>query len=118
VQAALVDINAFNAGKKRDKALALLSAWLPDAVRFTAQVKKVDSHVKALEQAVSAAESRATTVHNNMRARIAGKDEELLEARRQAYQLSEQLRKQEQLLNRIAPDVLKELKSKKERTAR
>lgn len=27
---ALSDINAFNAGKKRDKALALLSAWLPD----------------------------------------------------------------------------------------
>ena len=31
IVAALSDINAFNAGKKRDKALSLLSAWLPEA---------------------------------------------------------------------------------------
>lgn len=31
---ALSDINAFNAGKKRDKALSLLSAWLPEAELF------------------------------------------------------------------------------------
>lgn len=30
IVSALSDINAFNAGKKRDKALDLLSAWLPD----------------------------------------------------------------------------------------
>lgn len=34
IVAALSDINAFNAGKKRDKALSLLSAWLPEAEKF------------------------------------------------------------------------------------
>jgi hypothetical protein len=111
VQAALADIGAFNAGKKRDRALALLAKWLPDAERFTAQIKKVDGHVKSLEQAVVAAENRATSIHNNLREHIAGKDDELLEARRQAYQLSERLRKQEQLIRKISPEVLAELKA-------
>ncbi len=115
VQAALSDISAFNAGKKRDRALTLLARWLPDAERFTAQIKKVDSHVKSLEQAVVAAENRATTIHDNMRGRIADKDEELLEARRQAYQLSERLRNQEQLLRKVSPEVLEYLKTQEKR---
>ena len=36
---ALSDINAFNAGKKRDRALALLSAWLPDMERFSREIQ-------------------------------------------------------------------------------
>jgi hypothetical protein len=46
---ALSDINALNAKKKRDTALALLEKWLPQAERFTAQIKTVDGYVKSLE---------------------------------------------------------------------
>ena len=38
ISTALDNINAFNAGKKRDKALKLLSDWIPEAERFTAQL--------------------------------------------------------------------------------
>lgn len=119
ITSALADINAFNARKKRDKALALLAAWLPDAERFTAQVKTVDKHVESLEQAVNAAEKRTAVVRDHMLNRIdckdeslAEKDRELLKTRQQAYQLSEQIRKQEALLRKIPSDVLEQLKTK------
>ena len=35
IVSALSDINAFNAGKKRDKALELIAAWLPDVEKFS-----------------------------------------------------------------------------------
>jgi hypothetical protein len=34
IVSALSDINAFNAGKKRDKALELVAAWLPEVEKF------------------------------------------------------------------------------------
>ena len=40
IVSALSDINAFNAGKKRDKALDLLSAWLPDVEKFSKEIGK------------------------------------------------------------------------------
>ena len=44
IVAALSDINAFNAGKKRDKALSLLSAWLPDVEKFTREIGKQSAY--------------------------------------------------------------------------
>ena len=35
IVSALSDINAFNAGKKRDKALELVAAWLPEVEKFS-----------------------------------------------------------------------------------
>ena len=40
IVSALSDINAFNADKKRDKALELLSAWLPDVEKFSKEIGK------------------------------------------------------------------------------
>ena len=44
------DINAFNAGKKKDKALELLSAWLPDVEKFS---KEIGKHTLFVLRAVS-----------------------------------------------------------------
>ena len=53
INIALANINAFNAGKKRDKALELLSNWIPEAEKFTAQLKSVNNHIESLEKAFS-----------------------------------------------------------------
>jgi len=123
VQAALSDINAFNAGKRRDKALNLLAKWLPQAEKFTAQIKKVDGYIKTLEQAeketqkrIKAVESkgdeRVRTVQNTMQKTIDGKDnqlaekdKEILAAQREAFNAADQLRRQmhqvESLIGRL-----------------
>ena len=50
--AALSDINAFNAGKKRDKALSLLSAWLPDVEKFTREIGKQNAYIDSLKKKI------------------------------------------------------------------
>ena len=47
---ALSDINAFNAGKKRDKALDLLSAWLPDVEKFSKEIGKQQAYIDSLKR--------------------------------------------------------------------
>lgn len=47
---ALSDINAFNAGKKRDKALSLLSAWLPEAEKFSREIGKQSAYIDSLKR--------------------------------------------------------------------
>jgi len=56
---ALSDINAFNAGKKRDRALALLSAWLPDMERFSREIQKQSDYINSLKQRVNQSEQYA-----------------------------------------------------------
>lgn len=46
---ALSDINAFNAGKKRDRALELLSAWLPDVEKFSREISKQSEYIDSLK---------------------------------------------------------------------
>ncbi len=50
IMAALSDINAFNAGKKKEAALAIITKWLPEAQRFTAQLSSVDSYINDVAQ--------------------------------------------------------------------
>ena len=52
IVAALSDINAFNAGKKRDKALSLLSAWLPEAEKFTREIGKQSAYIDSLKKKI------------------------------------------------------------------
>jgi hypothetical protein len=126
IEQALEGINAFNAKKQRDNALNLLEKWLPQAERFTAQIKTIDEHIKALERAEKEAGKRAQevektanrriqSVQGNMQNRIDSKDNELLKARKKAYQLSEQLRKTEALMRKVPQDVLDKIREKKER---
>mgnify|MGYP000606379096 CR=1 FL=1 len=49
---ALSDINAFNAGKKRDKALELIAAWLPDVEKFSKEISKQSAYINSLKEQI------------------------------------------------------------------
>ena len=115
IKTALADINAFNAGKKREKALEILSKWLPDAENFTAQVKTVDGYIKSLKQGNKDYEQRLETQNSNLLDKIEEKDDSLLRYKSEVYHLKETLRKQQRFLERIPPEILDQLKNKKER---
>ncbi|MDL2258613.1 plasmid recombination protein [Eubacteriales bacterium OttesenSCG-928-K08] len=109
IREALSDISAFNAGKKRDAALALLSKWLPEAEKFTAQVKTVDAHICKLEQAYE--HERGQAVH--YRSKALNNAESLEYKEMELEYLKKQYFKQKAILERIPPDVLEQVKQKK-----
>lgn len=116
IRKALSDINPINAKKQREKALAKITEWFPEAIRFTAQVKTVDSHIEALEKAAheadkrtkdaveaakAQADSQASTAIATMQRRVDSKDEQLHEYYQQAQQLKQTIRNQERLISKI-----------------
>jgi len=132
IKTALSDINPINAKKQRDKALATIRDWLPEATRFTAQIKTVDSHIKDLEKAAQDAEKRAKEAKNNadsrvdsaieitqrqMQREVDGKDEQLKEFYQQAQQLKQTIRNQETLISKIPLPIkdklIEEMQTKK-----
>ena len=58
VETAINDIGIIGNAKKRQAAVKVLHEWLPRAQYFTAQVNKVDGHIKALEQKERDAQAR------------------------------------------------------------
>ena len=52
IVSALSDINAFNAGKKRDKALELIAAWLPDVEKFSKEISKQSAYIDSLKEQI------------------------------------------------------------------
>ena len=129
IESALAGINPLNAKKQRDSALSILADWLPDAMRFTAQIKTVDGHIKALERAEQEAKARAKDAERSadgrvdnavthMQGKVDAKDEELQEARREAVRLKQQLRRAETMIYSIPLEMREKLmnKHKDERT--
>jgi len=115
ITSALADINAFNAGKKRGKALELLSKWLPDAENFTRQVKTVNSYIKSLETGNKGFEAMLKNDILNLKDKLSEKDESLFKYHQEVRRLQTALHKQQRLLERIPPEVLEQLKIKKGR---
>ena len=112
ITSALADINAFNAGKKREAALAMLSQWLPDAESFTRQVKTVDGYIKSLETGGKAFEAMLKNDISDLKDKLNEKNESLFQYHQEVRRLQEALRAQQRLLQRIPPKVLEELKEK------
>ena len=50
IVSALSDINAFNAGKKRDKALELVAAWLPEVEKFSKEIGRQQAYIDSLKE--------------------------------------------------------------------
>jgi hypothetical protein len=105
VRQALGDIGAFNAGKKRDEALAILADWLPDARKLTAQVKTVDGEIERLKDRV------CDFADNNdwLRSQNYEQEQDIKSLERNAYDLQQQLKKQQRLLDKIPPEVIEQL---------
>ena len=102
---ALSDINAFNAGKKRDRALALLSAWLPDMERFSREIQKQSDYINSLKQRVSQSEQYADHLRDGRYA----EELKVQEANRRIFELQRTNQQLERLVKLIPPEVLAEL---------
>lgn len=111
VELALTDINAVNARRKREEAMRLLAAWLPQAERFTAQLKTVQGHINYLEHSVDLDGQNLRWLRSNNRELEDKTIDQALEIRH----LQERLHQQKRLLDKIPPEVMKELKKQRER---
>jgi hypothetical protein len=123
IEAALSDINIFNAKKQSEKALDLLAKWLPEAQRFTAQMKTVDKQIRDLERAEEEAKRRAREAENSvdrriddvishMQGRVDAKDRELHEMWQESQKLKQQIRNATALIDRIPFDIREKLLKK------
>jgi hypothetical protein len=112
VMAALDGINPLNAKKKRDSAMKVLERWMPEAAKFSVQIKGIDGYIKELEQAERATQERiqkaedkgderVMAVRGAMKEAIAEKDEEILAVQREAYDNALKLRQQANNINRV-----------------
>jgi len=116
VERALEGINPLNAKKQREQAMGVLEKWFPQAERFTSQIKTIDDHIKALENARAEAEKQAreveraadsrvnkavTQTENYMQRRVDEVGSMLRMEIEKSKKLREQVRFQESLLSRV-----------------
>lgn len=103
LETALNDINMFNAGKKREEAVALLAQLLPEVESFHAEIQRMQA---AVSQSLSM--QRCSAEENE-----ALKDELTVERRTSAEQrakltvLEERYKKTEKLLSKVPKEVLR-----------
>ncbi len=95
----LKDITVFNAGKKRDEALKALTLWLPEAEKFTAQVKGTQDYINQLVDTSS-----------TLSKKLSEKEERFTELSMEAAYMRHSLKSQQRLLDKIPPKVMEELK--------
>jgi hypothetical protein len=123
-------INAFNAGKKKDEAIKLLADWLPEAVKFTAQIDTVSSYIEDLEKGIAEEQERRkkevaaerldkNTAVGGLVEKIEDKDDEIMRYKQKIYRLGEEMKAQKRLIDKISPEILEQIKpaekTKKER---
>lgn len=117
-KSAIKDINVLNAGKKRDEALALLERWVPEARRFTAQVKTLDGELRDLRTEASGTRNYAAALSGDINQLQADNRELAYERRRAERAASELLRKlerTERLLAKVPDEVMRQIKQSDKR---
>lgn len=102
---ALSDINAFNAGKKRDKALGLLSRWLPDAEKFSREIGKQSAYIDSLKAKIGQEADYAERMRDGKYA----EELKVREANKKIFELQRTNSQMERLLKKIPPEVLEEM---------
>jgi hypothetical protein len=130
VAKALESLNPLNAKSKRDSALKILEDWMPEAVKFTARIKEVDSYIKSLEkenmetekriaEAKAQADERVRSTKNTLQERLNSKDDEIVQkekeilaARRDEYETATKLRKQADKFDRLIGRLPLELRDR------
>ena len=97
----LENINAWNAGRQRDKVLKRLEAWLPRVNAFEAQLRPYEEQLKINRQ------NESILRQNEQRA------EEALQRERVANQsLTTELRKYRAFLSAIPPERIEEIRER------
>ncbi len=102
---ALSDINAFNAGKKRDKALELLSRWLPDVEKFSREISKQSEYIDSLKAKIGQEADYAERMRDGKYA----EELKVQEANKKIFELQRTNSQMERLLRKFPPEVLEEL---------
>lgn len=103
--------NAFNAGKKRDFALKMLEKWLPQAEKFTVQIKTVDKEIKNLKGLVDIKDQTASY----WKAESNEDKEKIYNANKEIYRLQNQLEKQARLISSIPPEIFEQLSTNRKK---
>ena len=115
VTAAVADINVLNAGKKRDNALDLLEKWMPQAEKFTAQIKTVEGYIRTLEQDKQcniSVKRDLADCNNDLKKKLSDKEYEIYRAGKKIYDLQCQIEKQKRLLDKLPPEIRQQLNRK------
>ncbi len=102
---ALSDINAFNAGKKRDKALEMIAAWLPDVEKFSKEIGKQQAYIDSLKERIGQESDYA----GRMRDEKYEQELKVQKASQRIFELQKTNQQMERLLKKIPPEVLEEL---------
>ncbi len=102
---ALSDINAFNAGKKRDKALELLAAWLPDMEKFSKEIGKQQAYIDSLKAKIGQEADYAERMRDGKYA----EELKVQQANRKIFELQRTNAQMERLLSKVPPEVLAEI---------
>ncbi|MCD8379659.1 MAG: plasmid recombination protein [Lachnospiraceae bacterium] len=105
IVSALSDINAFNAGKKRDKALEILASWLPEMEKFSKEIHKQDSYIKNLKARIGEEADYA----GRMRDEKYAEELKVQKANQRIFELQKTNQQMERLLKKIPPEVLDEI---------
>ena len=111
---ALSDINDFNAGKKRDKALELLSAWLPDVEKFSREIGKQSAYIDSLKSQIEQEADYAERMRNEKYS----EELKVREANKKIFELQRTNSQMERLLKKIPPEVLEELQKQNKNRSR
>ena len=111
---ALSDINDFNAGKKRDKSLELLSAWLPDVEKFSREIGKQSAYIDSLKSQIEQEADYAERMRNEKYS----EELKVREANKKIFELQRTNSQMERLLKKIPPEVLEELQKQNKNRSR
>ncbi len=102
---ALSDINAFNAGKKRDKALELVAAWLPEVEKFSKEIGRQQAYIDSLKEQIGQEADYA----GRMRDEKYAEELKVQKANQKIFELQKTNEQMGRLLKKIPPEVLEEL---------
>ncbi|MDE6252825.1 MAG: plasmid recombination protein [Lachnospiraceae bacterium] len=105
IVSALSDINAFNAGKKRDKALELIAAWLPDVEKFSKEISRQSVYIDSLKEQIGQESDYA----GRMRDEKYAEELKVQKANQKIFELQRTNEQMGRLLRKIPPEVLEEL---------
>lgn len=113
VRTALEDISIFNAGKKRDEALAVLEKWLPEAEKFSVQTKGIESYISELENTLQDKSKNIDYLNNRIQSAISEKDREIKSVWEKVFEFKQIADRQKRLLEKVPKKVLEEIGAKK-----
>ena len=108
LEATLNNINVFNAGKKREEAVALLAQLLPEVESFQAETRRLQDMI-----ASSRMEHRSQQQENNaLRKELNKERDRNFEQNVKISALTQRCKRAEKLLDKVPPEVLEHIKRK------